>query len=183
MADRKKSALDKLQQSREQPVRWREDLALLADAEIATIAEHLAAKTDDQLVVSDAGKANLRRWLGRYDVYEILAAIDASFEVYLRFNENKPDIESWEVAFRKVPIFISIARAEPARPHIRQLLYIQGIIRNRERDPHLDCLWYLEHLALVGADLDEVESRAKRMSPEDFKDLYDAWLAEIGRPA
>lgn len=170
MAGRKPTFEEQLQQ------RWAQQ-----DNDVAAIAERLAAKTDNRLVVSEHGKTTLRGWLRRFSVHEIIDAVDASFEVYLRFSENDPDLESWETAFRKVPIFISIARAEPYQPHIRQLLYIQGIIRNSEGAPRINCLWFLEHLVEAGADIDEIESRAKRMTPEDFKDFYDDWLTQRGR--
>lgn len=179
---KQRQTLEELQQRREQlemMVRWRDELAVLEDDKVAAIVQRIVTKTSGQWTVNGHGKANLRRWLGRFGVDEILAAVDASFAAYLKFVGDEPDEESWNIAFRKVPIFISIARAEHEQPNIRRLLYIQGIIRRREGS-RVDCLWYLKHLASLGTNIDEMESRAKRMSPEDFKTFYDAWLLQIG---
>jgi hypothetical protein len=160
---------------------WRDELQAFTGDVVDTICNRIAQKGG--FLPNESGKADIRRWLRRFTVAEILAGIDASFDARMEFNQDKPDVEAWNKAFRQVPRFIDIAKQEAERPYIRRLLYIQGIIRNRARAPRYQCVEYLEHLHICGADLDDMERRAKAMRAlEDFEGPYDAWLDDIGRP-
>lgn len=184
--DKQRKALEELQERREQidmMIRWRDELQSMSDDVLEAIAQRIADKTNGDIVLSDSGRADVKRWLQRFTVAEVLAAIDESFNSYLLFDADKPDMDSWGKAFSKVPRFVDIARQEQEKPYIRRLLYIQGIIRRRSRRKRYQCAEYLEHLHLSGADLDDMERRAKAMRDlEDFEGPYDAWLERIGRP-
>lgn len=177
--DKQRVMLEELEERRQQiemMIRWRDELQAVAGDVLQTICDRVSEKTGGHY-------SDIRRWLARFTVAEILAAIDVAFDAYLQFVENEPDVESWNKAFRQIPRFIDIARQELERPYIRRLLYIQGIIRRRARAPHYRCVDYLEHLHICGADLDDMERRAKAMGAlEDFEAPYDAWLERIGRP-
>lgn len=182
--DKQRAMLEDLEERRQQidmMIQWRDDLQALAVDIVETISDRIGQKGGFE--PNESGKADLRRWLRRFTVAEILTGIDASFDAYMQFNENKPDTEAWNKAFRQIPRFIDIAKQEAERPYIRRLLYIQGIIRNRARAPRYRCVEYLEHLHICGADLDDMERRAKTLRQlEDFEGPYDAWLGRIGRP-
>ncbi len=108
---------------------------------------------------------------------------DALADLEDRRQGDEPTLESWGAAFSKIPGVADIKRQESEKPYLRRLFYIQGIIRNRSRARRYNCVEYLEHLVLCGADLDDMEVRAKRLRTlEDFEGPYDAWLDSIGRP-
>jgi hypothetical protein len=178
--------LARLQERREQiemMIAWRDELARLSDATMESIALRIFEKT--KMAPNDAGCANVRKWMMRYSADEILLAADAAFDGYLQWEGERPTEESWNVAFTKIPAFLSIARQEREKPYIRRLLYIQGIIRRRSGARHYNCVDYLEHIHLCGASLDDMETKAKKMGRNsllDFEGPYDKWLAEIGRP-
>lgn len=164
-------------------IRWRDELQSLSENVIDAIAERIAARTNGHFGLSDAGMADLRRWWRRFTIAEILAAVDATFDVYLKYDGDVPDTESWDRAFSQIPRFVEIARQEKTKPYIRRLLYIQGIIRNRSKARRYQCIDYLEHLLKAGADLDDMERRAKKLRKlEDFEGPYDEWLETIGKP-
>ena len=184
--DKQRKPLEELQERRQQidmMLRWRAELQAHAGDVVDTIAEQIAEKTSDFYILNEAGRSDLRRWLKRYSVAEVIAAIDDAFDAYLQFDGNDANETSWNKAFNKIPRFLEIARQEQEKPYIRRLLYLQGIIRRVARAPRYQCAEYLEHLHLCGADLDVMEQHAKRSrSIEDFEGPYDAWLERIGRP-
>lgn len=182
--DRQVDALAELEERRQQlemMVRWRDELQGLAKETVNVIAEKVAERGG--FGPNEAGLADIKRWLKRYTVEELLAAIDEAMDTYLQFVDDQPTTESWNKAFSKIPGVAGVLKQHAERPYIRRLLYIQGIIRRRTGAKRYDCFEYLEHLHLCGADLDDMENRAKRMREfADFEGPYDAWLEKIGRP-
>lgn len=182
--DRQLDNLTELEERRQQlemMVRWRDELQGLADDTVAVIADRVAER--GTFLPNEAGRADIKRWLKRYSVEEILRAVDESMDTYLVYVEDEPTSESWNKAFAKIPSMADIIRQEVERPHLRRLLYIQGIIRKRTKAYRYQCVDYLEHLVICGADIDDMERRAKTMRTfDDFEGPYDAWLEKIGRP-
>lgn len=185
MLDKQRAMLEDLEERRQQiemMIQWRDELQAFSGDIVDTICDRIGKKGGG-FVPNESGKADIRRWLHRFTVLELLAGIDTSFDAYMAFSQDKPDADAWNKAFRQIPRFIDIAKQAAERPYIRRLLYIQGIIRNRARARRYQCVDYLEHLHICGADLDDMERRAKAMRAlEDFEGPYDAWLDEIGRP-
>ncbi len=183
--DKQRAMLGDLEERRQQiemMIQWRDELRAISGDVLNIVCDRLREKTNGVYGANESGKAHIRRWLRRFTVAEVLDALDESFDVYLRFNENEPDSDSWEKAFRQIPKFVGISRQEKAKPHIRRLLYIQAIIRNRAHAPRYNCVEYLEHLVICGADLNDMETRAKRIGKlEDFEGPYDSWLEKVGR--
>jgi hypothetical protein len=112
-----------------------------------------------------------------------MKAADASFDSYLVFEGNKPTTESWEKAFAKIPAVANLQKQEEDRPWLKDLFYIQGILRNRSRAPRLDRIEYLEHIYLSGGSIEGMTKDAKRAKDFiAFEEMYDGWLQSIGRP-
>jgi hypothetical protein len=160
---------------------WREELKNHDDIAVAIVCEAIGSYSS--FVPNEAGQADIRRWMKRYTLSELLRAVDEAFPLYLRFVDGKPMDASWGAAFAKIPLMADVERQSTGKPYLRALLYIQGIIRKRARAPRYNCVDYLEHLHLCGAAIDEMERRAKAMrNLEDFEGPYDRWLDSIGRP-
>jgi HNH endonuclease len=178
--------LVELQERREQiemMIQWRDELLRLSDETVQTVVEKIGERGGWQL--NETGVANIRKWLKRIDAGSLLRAADEAFDCYLQYDKDGPTAESWNLAFSKIPAFVSIQQQEDEKPYLRRLLYIQGIIRRRFKHRHYDCIDYLEHLHLCGMTIEELERRAKRMRLghiEDFEGPLDQWLTEIGRP-
>lgn len=183
MLDKQHEMLAELEERRQQldmMLRWRNELDDLNSDTVTTLAARISKRGFEP---NENGLRTIRRWLNRFTFDEILTAIDWSFDAYLVYRNNTPTKDSWEKAFVKVPDTITMEREAAERPYLKRLLYIQGIIRNRTRAKRYRCIEYLEHLVLCGADLDDMERRAKRMKAfDDFEGPYDHWLQGIGRP-
>lgn len=172
--------LEERRQQIEMMMDWRDELRGLSENVVDMIVSRIEDRTD--FSVNDAGRADITRWLKRYEPAELMRAVDESFDTYLQFESNKATSESWNKAFSKIPGTADILKQEEEKPYLRRLLYIQGIIRRRARIKHYKCVEYLEHVHLCGVTLDDLERRAKRMSDiEDFEAPLDAWLESIGR--
>lgn len=184
--EKQRQMLDELEDRRQQiemMLRWRDELQDLQSNALDALCDRIAQKTGGAWTVNDAGRADLRRWMKRHAFDELLGAIDESFDMHLKHDGSSYTMESWNRAFGKIVSTASIMKDEASRPHLRRLLYIQGIIRNRIKASRYNCLDYLEHLVNCGADIDAMERNAKSMRTfEDFEGPYDAWLSDIGRP-
>lgn len=168
--------LEERRQQLEMLVAWRDGLQDLQTTAEEAICDRIAKK--GRLVPNEHGLVDIRRWLRRYKLSEILAAVDEAFDIYLRVDDTgQSSSESWNVAFAKVPTMIRMAQAEVTQPHIRRILYIQGIIRNRARNPRLQIASYLEELVHYGAEIEEMESVARRVRSFDgFINYWHDWL-------
>jgi hypothetical protein len=175
------SDLEDRRQQLEMMLAWRDELQDEKGTAVEEMARRIAQRTGFPLEANEL--ADLRRWAKRYTVAELLRAIDESFDTYLRYVEDGVTDQSFSKAFSKIPAVAAVQKQEGEKPYLRQLFYIQGIVRKRARAPRYQCVEYLEHVHLCGMGIDEIERRAKRMSTlEDFEQPLDAWLEEIGRP-
>jgi len=179
--------LVELQERREQiemMIQWRDELLRLSDETVRTVVGKIGER--GKWEPNENGVADIRKWLKRVDAGSLLRAADEAFDCYLQYDEDgQPTPESWNIAFLKIPAFVSIQQQEAEKPYLRRLLYIQGIIRRRFKHRSYDCIDYLEHLHLCGVTIEELERRAKRMRLghiEDFVEPFDEWLTEIGKP-
>lgn len=173
--------LNERREQLEMMINWRDGLVSVQDDAVQQIVDRIPAVFEP----NKTGIARIKRWLKEFSVIEILSAIDESFGFYLKYEDDEPTIESWILAFNKTSAFLSIKKQEKEKPYIRRLLYIQGIIRNKGRAQHYNCVDYLEHLYVNGVDLDDLVTSAKRMRNgylKDFEIEWDEWLQKIGKP-
>lgn len=129
---------------------------------------------------NDNGRTDVRRWLKRFELSEILKALDDSFDAYMKWDGDEPIPAAWNMAFAKIPAFISMNRQAADKPYIAKLAYIQGIIRNRLNDRYGK---YLEDLELfhlrARIPLDVMERAAKQANDWlHFADLLVEWRDE-----
>ncbi|SHJ71341.1 HNH endonuclease [Bradyrhizobium lablabi] len=165
----------------EMMIAWRDELQRLSTDTLDRVVERLER---NGFTLNDAGRNDVRKWLKKYTVADVLQAAEESFSNYLEYESGAPTSKSWNKAFTKIPAFCSIQKQEAEKPYIRKLLYIQGIIRKRARAPRYSCVAYLEHLHLCGFSLEEIESDAKGMRMGDlasFEKPYDDWLEKNGK--
>lgn len=177
--------LEELHDRREQLemlIEWRNGVQSKATDAVDAICLVVESRAKS-LTPSESGRANIKKWLKRYSVELLMRATDEAFDTYIEFKDEEATRESWGTAFSKIPTFANILQQEQDKPYIRKIIYIQGIIRNRIRAKHFKCVDYLEHLVQCGADLEDMERRAKQMRCRaDFEGPYDQWLESIGEP-
>jgi hypothetical protein len=158
--------LDDLQQRREQlemMLEWRDGLVSTADSEVEALAERL---TRWNWKPSENGKNDLRKWIKKYGLADTLAGADESFSIHVQYSDGKVTRQSWEYAFGKIPTFANLAKSARTKPYMPKLAYIQGILRNRLRDPYGKFIeGELEDMHVDwGVDLETLERLAKQAS-------------------
>jgi len=167
--ERQRAQLEELQARREQlemMLQWRDE----AERHKVDVVEEIAERAAERggFYPNENGKANIRRWLKRFSVAEILAALDEAFDHYMRYQGNDPIMEAWEVAFKKVPAIASLNAQAVDRPYLPRLAYIQGICRKRFRDPRGLYIEALERIhTIAGVPLEDMERIAKQAADWD----------------
>jgi hypothetical protein len=173
--------LEERRQQIEMMMEWQNGLRNIESDNIEMLSDRMGSRTGYSPNAS--GMADLRKWAKRFSAHELARAIDEAFDTYLLYDGDEVNVPSWNKAFKKIPAVAAVLKQEEAKPYLRRIMYIQGIVRKRIGAPRFDCLNYLEHLVLCGFDVDELERRAKRIDKfSDFDGPLDEWLASIGDP-
>lgn len=162
--ERQRVQIEELEDRREQlemMLAWRDQAQSEAVDVVDAISERIADRGG--FYPNESGKADIRKWLKKFTLAELLAALDESFDHYMKFSGEKPIMEAWGVAFKKIPVFANMARQAIDNPNLPRLLYIQGILRNRCEEPYEN---YVERLQQCVdhnwsvADLEEVAKQS-----------------------
>jgi hypothetical protein len=161
--ERQRAQIEELESRREQlemMLAWRD----AAHEETVDTVEEVASRIGERggYWPNESGKADIRKWLKRYSLSEILAAMDEAFDHYMKFDGSDPDQRAWNVAFRKIPVFASMRRQAQDKPYLPRLLYIQGIMRKRSEEPHENFVDRLEVAIEKGWSVDDLETVAKK---------------------
>ncbi|MFP5513313.1 MAG: HNH endonuclease [Alphaproteobacteria bacterium] len=162
VVDKQRAQIEELEERRQQlemMLEWRRLAEQSKREEVDVVDDAIAAKSGFN--VNENGKADIRRWLKRYSLDLLLRAVDESFETYLIYNDDKPTDPSWNTAFSRIPSVANVLAQEESKPYLRELLYIQGIVRNRIGWKRYDCVDLLERAVLAGAALESVKAFAK----------------------
>ena len=150
--------LNERRQQLEMMAEWRKGLDELKTSKVNLIAQQISDKLQwaEGTTVSDYGRQQISKWLGEYSLEEVFAAIDISATQYLTYCEGVPEKDSQSKAFTYIPKICKMRRVEREKPHLRDALYVRGILRNRlsyvnERTV-LDDLDYAFHVANVNPE-------------------------------
>lgn len=126
--------MEELQERREQlemMMQWREGLRDINEDVLDRVCSYwhdLAPGWN----VSDHGKVNLRKWIRKFSVDEILSAMDTAAAQYLQLDRNGAcTSDSWTLAFSKIPGICRVEREAKKDPDIREIYYVRGILRKK----------------------------------------------------
>ena len=163
---RQKRQLDDLNERRNQlemMMEWREGLLSIEGDKLKIIEKAIGSKS--QFVPNDVGKREIAKWLKKYELAEILDAIDTSYLQYLEFEGDEVTSESWNKAFNAVPGVIRVTRSSREKPYLRDMFYIRGILRKRlsyvnERM----VLGLIENAIVADANIESLKRLATRVS-------------------
>lgn len=158
--------LEELNQRREQiemMIDWRNQLRDFDDNVLDRLEERWLNRTEAQFPLNPSGRDELRKWIKRYGVDLVLRAMDESTVSKLcRDTEQKYTHESVIAAFNAIGKFASVMKMSDGKPHLRQVLYIRGILRNRlSYVNHAMAVQIMEDAHNAGVDLDEIQELAK----------------------
>lgn len=176
--ERQRAQIEELEARREQlemMLAWRD----AAHAESVDTVEEVARRISERgdLWPNESGKADIRKWLKKYSLAEVLAAMDEAFDHYMKFSGEEPDKQAWNTAFAKIPAFASMKRQAQDKPYLPRLLYIQGIMRKRAEEPYENFVEQLEVAVEKGWSVDDLEAVAKKTYG------WDGMVAELNRIA
>jgi hypothetical protein len=131
---KQKAQLDELNERREQlemMLSWREGLAGIDEMQIDAFNDAFSKVTNCSL--NEYGRAKVKRWLRHNTLEALLDALDASLDTYYKQGDDDPE-ENNRLAGGAFNRTLSIIRGKAKyadRPHMKDLFYIRGIIRNR----------------------------------------------------
>ncbi len=136
---KRKRQLDELQERREQLemlMEWQQGLMRLDDDILQGLRE-LWQQLVPGYDLADSGLLILKKLLKKYDLLEIADAMRVSTEQYLVFPEvtaddpQKPTAESAGKALSYIQRILANKAKMAAKPYLKDLYYIRGILKNR----------------------------------------------------
>lgn len=128
---KQKAQLDALQERREQiemMLDWQKELHNLDDMEVEAAADYWALVASP-FYVNDNGKRNLKQWLVRFGLEEVLVAIKKATDQYLILEQGKPTKESIELAFSKIPGICGTRKKLAEKPHLEHAYHVKNILK------------------------------------------------------
>jgi hypothetical protein len=109
---------------------WRESLVDFEQDKMDIIKEKWSDLTGYH--ANKTGEKIIKRWLKRYDMNTILDSMGSSTDQYLRTDEDGDYTqESVEKTFNYIGRICSNKEKYKDKPHLKDLYYIRGILRNR----------------------------------------------------
>ena len=172
--DKQRQQLEELQERRNQiemMMQWRQEAIQLDRDTAQAVSDHIRQISGYGL--NEAGIADVRKWLKKHTLQQVLDAADESFDQYLRFNGDEVDVRSWGVAFGKIPLIIR--SREKHGPYAGRYFYIQAILRNRFNDASIDVIEEIKEAHAAGVDLDAIQGLAKEAGAlEEFSSILAA---------
>lgn len=179
--DKQRAQLEELNERREQlemMIAWRDGLNQLNDRALEAIQDRLREKTGYTL--NEKGEAEARKWITRYGLANILAALEDAFNQYGRVVDGKITSESWNDAWNRIPKVIRGKKIDAEKPYMKEIFYIRGILRNRLDYIHdRDALTLMERAHLAGASLSGMSDLAKSVSSwTRFREELVEYLSE-----
>lgn len=162
---KRKAQLDELQDRREQlemMMEWMEGLQDLKDQSVHKLSDYWSDLTPG-FTPNDRGKQNIKKWLRRYTLQEIMNGMDVAAEQYLDFHKDGTVTkDSWELAFDKIPAICRVEKESQEDPDLKELFYIRGIVRNKCKNyfDNPKCLEWLRAARSWGIPMSELRQIA-----------------------
>jgi hypothetical protein len=162
---KQRAQLAELNERREQlemMLSWREGLSAIDEQQIDAFNTEFERYTDCHL--NEHGRAKVKRWLKHNDLNTLLDALDASIETYYKGGSDDPD-ENNRLAGEAFNRVLSIIRGKAKyadKPHMRDLFYIRGILRNRCYCNDRKAIDLLEEAYEAGIHIEELKELTLR---------------------
>ncbi len=130
---KQRQQLEELNARREQlemMIQWKEGLQNLSDDVATAIADRWHALVPG-FGLSQSGSRDLVKLLKKFSFEEVHDAMEIAATHYLRFKEEKPTLESVNLAWGKIGGICKTKRLEKEKPYIHDLYYVRAVLRNR----------------------------------------------------
>ncbi len=161
--ERQRQQLEELNERRiqlEMMLEWREEMRGLDESQIDAFCNEFS-RISGGYCINDSGRRDVKKWLKRFSLQQLLEALDGSVQSYLK---NSPDGTVDPGSLTKVFSFVPRVAAVQAKgqdPVDRELYYIRGILRNRVHVNERMVMPLLRAAYVVGCDVESLANFAK----------------------
>lgn len=163
---KQRQQLEELEERRaqlEMMVEWQQSLVDL-DAQAAERLAEFWASLGRGFHLNETGVAELRQWITKHSVEDLLTAMRTAATQYFRTAEDgTTEISSVNEAWGYVPKIASVAKGVRKEPFLRDALYIRGILKRRF---HYVKEWEAKDLILRALNLGSTVEAEKRWACE-----------------
>ena len=82
--------------------------------------------------LTDSGRRNIQRHIKQFSIERVISSLKAAAETYIKNDASgDPTIDSSNHALAMVQRICYVSRLEETKPHMRDVFYIRGILKNR----------------------------------------------------
>lgn len=151
--EKQKQQLEELNKKREQlemMISWRDELQSFSDDVVDIIEEKINEKMSP-FSINESGKKNIARWIKKFEVKEILDAIELSADIKIKGLSVTSEMA--EVFFNYIPKMATVKRKPEAE---RKIFYVRGILKNRIYVNETHVLPLIKNWIARGGDIEEL---------------------------
>lgn len=161
--EKQKAQLAELNEKRlqlEMMIEWKQELKDINDSAVDSIEAMFFAGSGREL--TEQGRGDLVKWVKKYGFQEIWDAAEISRSQYFESDkEGETTPESASKAFRYIPRIAHNRKFGEEKPHLKELYYIRGIVRNRMYCDDRACIEMLENAYNAGVPIEWLKEMAK----------------------
>lgn len=176
--EKQRKQLQELNEKREQlemMLSWRESLSEFDQEVVNAVTEKINKLIEPNEVNSD-GEKNIKAWLKKFSIEEILNAIDQAYESYFMRCSSKSHDEKSNNLFNLIPRICSTNRM-PEQD--KALCYIRGILKNRMYVNYGYVMGLMRKALSLGFDLEDLKELAKTAKNwTAFKSTLEQFIQE-----
>lgn len=180
---KQKAQLNELNERREQlemMLQWREALAGIDDEYIRAFEDQFAAATGCGL--SQKGRADVKKWLKRFSLADLLEALDGAVSTYYRggHEDDEQNNALAGKAFTMVPRVANAKRLNAEKPWMKDLFYIRAIVRNSMYCNERVALDLIQRVYDLGGDVEDMKDWAKRARNwTNWRTEMEKWIEDL----
>ena len=170
--EKQRKMLEELDERRKQlkmMLDWREELKGFDDEIAQSVAQYIEEKLHPAKI-NDLGMSNIARWLKKFELSELLQAIDDLNPITTKTGEQDA-----EAMFNNIPKVANFNRKGEAE---KSACYIRGILRNRiSYVDYQKSLHWLTQAIEQGIDVEELKELAKTVKNwTEFRNAMEEYL-------
>jgi hypothetical protein len=157
-------------------IEWQESLENFEEQEIDAVADKFQEMTAFE--VNETGRKKVRQWIKKHGVADVLSALKTSVDQYVTGEPGEEETARQVLkAFGYIPRILAVRKRDVGKPHMQDLYYVRGILRNRLRYVNERMVMpLLEGAYDSGVDTDVLKDIAKEVSSwTQFREAVD-WL-------
>ena len=171
--DKQRKMLEELDERRKQlqmMLEWRDELKDFDNEVAQSVADYFEQSIDDAAQVNEVGLKNINKWLKRFELHELLQAIDDLNPIYTK--DKTLDAGAMFANIPKVANFNRKGETE------KSACYIRGILRNRiSYVDYQKSLYWLTQAIEQGIDVEELKELAKTVKNwTEFRNAMEEYL-------